>query len=267
MADSKMTFDKYIDNPSGGSVFTNRNMYKEMYQKKFDKVLLRENGSIKYQLFTANDGIDSHYVYLKIPSEVVPEFYYDVVIHLFTKNNTYKNEASLRRYTVEFYSNDPSFVYTFAHSFNKNGLFISDLSSKMSKQALRQKATIRNPKDDVWYVKSLFFAYLAMEKYNLFSKPIYDTNAKPYRKKELLRNITQAETKVAARQEAAEKLEKEKKKELEKQKKEKQASRNINVSTKKSTVSNISKTSKVSKISRTSNISKKSKITSMKRHT
>ena len=31
MADSKMTFDKYIDNPSGGSVFTNRNMYKEMY--------------------------------------------------------------------------------------------------------------------------------------------------------------------------------------------------------------------------------------------
>ena len=26
MADSKMTFDKYIDNPSGGSVFTNRNI-------------------------------------------------------------------------------------------------------------------------------------------------------------------------------------------------------------------------------------------------
>ena len=30
----EMTFDKYIDNPSGGSVFTNRNMYKNMYNKK-----------------------------------------------------------------------------------------------------------------------------------------------------------------------------------------------------------------------------------------
>ena len=263
----EMTFDKYIDNPSGGSVFTNRNMYKTMYKDKFDKILLREQGAIKYALYVDKDNIDSHYVYLKIPSEVISNFYYDVVIQLYTNNNSIKNEASLRRYSVKFYSNDPAFVYTFAHSFNKNGLFISDLESKMSRQALRHKATVKNPKDDIWYVKSLFFAYLAMEKYNLFSKPIYDINAKQYRKKELLRNITQAESKVAARQEAAEKLEKEKKKELERQRKEKQHDRNVNVSTTKSNVSKISKTSKVSKVSKTSNISKKSKITSMKRHT
>ena len=263
----EMTFDKYIDNPSGGSVFTNRNMYKTMYKDKFDKILLRAQGAIKYALYIDKDNIDSHYVHLKIPSEVISNFYYDVVIQLYTNNNSIKNEASLRRYSVKFYSNDPAFVYTFAHSFNKNGLFISDLESKMSRQALRHKATVKNPKDDIWYVKSLFFAYLAMEKYNLFSKPIYDTNAKQYRKKELLRNITQAESKVAARQEAAEKLEKEKKKELERQRKEKQHDRNVNVSTTKSNVSKISKTSKVSKVSKTSNISKKSKITSMKRHT
>ena len=176
-------------------------------------------------------------------------------------------DKTLNNYLVRFYSNDPSFVFTFAHAFAKHDLFIDDLKSKMNKESLNKVAKVRNSNDNIWYVKSLFFAYLAMEKYNLFSKPIYDTNAKPYRKKELLNNITQAEAKVSARQKAAEDLEKEKKKELEKQKIEKQASRNINVSTKKSTVSNISKTSKVSKISRTSNISKKSKITSMKRHT
>ena len=44
----EITFDKYIDNPSGGSVFTNRNMYKNMYKDKFDKILLRENGNIHY---------------------------------------------------------------------------------------------------------------------------------------------------------------------------------------------------------------------------
>ena len=266
MADSKMTFDKYIDNPSGGSVFTNRNMYKEMYQKKFDKVLLRENGSIKYQLFTANDGIDSHYVYLKIPSEVVPEFYYDVVIHLFTKNNTYKNEASLRRYTVEFYSNDPAFVYTFAHSFKKNGLFIDDLSPKMSKQALKDKAKVRNPKDDVWYVKSLYFAYLAMVKYNLFSKPMY-AGCEKYKKENLLRKITQAETKVAQRQKEGERVVKEKREALEKEKREKRIARNLDVSSSTSRTSNITKTSKISKVS---NITKKTKVTKsigMKKHT
>ena len=46
----EMTFDKYIDNPSGGSVYTNRNMYKNMYKSKFDKVLVREQGRIKYEL-------------------------------------------------------------------------------------------------------------------------------------------------------------------------------------------------------------------------
>ena len=35
MADG-MSFDKYIDNPSGGQVFTNRQMYKAMYKSKFD---------------------------------------------------------------------------------------------------------------------------------------------------------------------------------------------------------------------------------------
>lgn len=269
MADKNkgMTFDKYIDNPSGGSAFTNRNMYKDMYKKRFDAVLLREQGNIKYELYTANDSIDSHYVYLKIPSEVVPNFYYDVVIHLFTKNNSYKNEANLRRYSVEFYTNDPAFVYTFAHSFAKNGLFIKDLEPKMSKQALRNKAIVRNPKDDVWYVKSLYFAYLAMEKYNLFSKSLYSTKGSKYDKRKLLSKITQAETKVAQRQKEGERVAKEKRDELEKQKKEKRVARNLDVSSQRSKVSNISHTSKISKVSKITNRTKTVKSIGMKRHT
>lgn len=266
MADSVMTFDKYIDNPSGGAVFANRNMYKDMYKKKFGNVMVKENGKINYSLYTANDGIDSHYVYLKIPSEVVPNFYYDVVIHLFTKKNEYKNEATLRRYTVEFYSNDPSFVYTFAHSFKKNGLFIDDLSPKMSKLALKDKAKVRNPKDEVWYVKSLYFAYLAMEKYNLFSKPMF-TGCDKYRKDKLLNKITLADTKVADRQREGERVAKEKRQELEKEKREKRVARNLGVSTQNSKTTNITKTSKVSRISNVTKKTKTSKSISMRKHT
>lgn len=262
----EMTFDKYIDNPSGGSVFTNRNMYKDMYKKKFNSVLLREQGNIKYTLYTGNDSTDSHYVYLKIPSEVVPDFYYDVVIRFYTKSNSHKNEATLRRYSVQFYSNDPAFVYTFAHSFKKNGLFIDDLSPKMLTGALKTKAKVRNPKDDVWYVKSLFFAYLAMEKYNLFAKSMF-AGCDKYRKDKLLSKITKAETKIEQRQREGERVAKEKREELEKQKREKRVARNLDVSTTRSKTSNITTTSKVSKVTNTVRKSKVTKTIGMKKHT
>ena len=80
MADS-MSFDKYIDNPSGGaSVVTNRKMYKDMYKAKFDAVLVREQGTIKYYVYHDTDNTDSYYIHMKIPSEVIDNFYYDVVI-------------------------------------------------------------------------------------------------------------------------------------------------------------------------------------------
>ena len=265
MADKNkgMTFDKYIDNPSGGSAFTNRNMYKDMYKKRFDAVLLREQGNIKYELYTANDSIDSHYVYLKIPSEVVPNFYYDVVIHLFTKNNSYKNEANLRRYSVEFYTNDPAFVYTFAHSFAKNGLFIKDLEPKMSKQALRNKAIVRNPKDDVWYVKSLYFAYLTMEKYNLFAKSIFSAKSKKYNKNDLLKLVTDADKKVLARQIEDKKVAKEKakKREEERKLKEKNSKKSTEHMTK---TSNSIRRTKVTSTVKSTKTTKVSKFTSKK---
>ena len=136
----------------------------------------------------------------------------------------------------------------------------------MSKQALKDKAKVRNPKDDVWYVKSLYFAYLAMVKYNLFSKPMY-AGCEKYKKENLLRKITQAETKVAQRQKEGERVAKEKREALEKEKREKRIARNLDVSSSTSRTSNITKTSKISKVS---NITKKTKVTKsigMKKHT
>ena len=220
-------FDKYIDNPSiTGAVFTNRSMYKQMYKDKFGKVLVREQGKIDYTLYKANDKIDSHYIHFKIPSEVIPDFYYDVVIQLYTTDNKFKNEASLRRYFVKFYSND------------------------------------------LWYVKSLFFAYLAMEKYNLFNKSYYTgSKCKKYNKKELLSKITQAEIKVKDRQNAEEDLKKAEK--VDKEKKDQKRGRsnilpnNISSNIKQTKITGmVGKTKKVNTV-------KRSKITSTgkgKRH-
>ena len=207
-----MSFDKYIDNPSGGQVFTNRQMYKAMYKQKFDAVLVREQGQIKYVVYRSEDENDSYYIHIKVPSEVIDNFYYDVVIQLYTTDNTKKNNVNLREYGAKFYSNDPAFVYTFAHSFKQNNLFIKDLEPKMMKRALKEKAEIKNPKDNVWYVKSLYFAYLTMEKYHLFNRPMLNQHSIKYDRRALLSKVTAADIKVADRQHEQELLEKEKRK-------------------------------------------------------
>ncbi len=47
----KMTFDQYINNPMGikNAVFSAREMYKELYTKKLNVILVREVGKVLYK--------------------------------------------------------------------------------------------------------------------------------------------------------------------------------------------------------------------------
>lgn len=207
----QMTYDDYINNPMGvkNSVISNREVFRTLYMQKLDKILVREVGKVKYVLYkTAN----KYFIHMKIPSEVIDKFYYDTVIEFYTDRKELLGLKSLSSYYVKFYSNDPSFVFTFAHAMIKNNLFIEDLSSKMSKDAIKKVAEMKNPKDEVGYVKSLYFAYLLIKSYGLFDKAKYDVYAQPYDKNRLLEQIVHADKKISDRQEAGIELEKEKRK-------------------------------------------------------
>ena len=205
-----MTFEEYIQNPMGAksAVLTNRRMYQQMYEQKWDAIRVRENGTIIYKLYKAKD--EDYYIHFKIPSEVVPKFYYDVIIRFYLSNgkSSNKGESTLINYDSQFYSNDPSFVYTFAHAFKENGLLIKDLESKMSKLALKQKAEERNPHDDIGYVKALYFAYLEMKRDRLFNKVVWSNKSVPYNKSVWNNTVTHADDKVKDRQEQGEALRK-----------------------------------------------------------
>ena len=150
----EMTYDQYIQNPMGrkNSVFSGREMYRDRYTQKWDAIRLRENGDIAFQLSKTKTD---YFVYIKIPSEVVPKFYYDVVIRFYPPKDraAVQMERTLSNYNVQFFSNDPSFVFTFAHAFKKNNMIITDLNQRMSKLALRQVAKERNSQDQVGYAK------------------------------------------------------------------------------------------------------------------
>ena len=140
---------------------------------------------------------------MKIPSEVIEKFYYDVVVEFSEPKDKSLIDSTLKNYNVKFYSNDPSFVYTFAHAFMKNNMFIAELKGVMSEEAIKQVASEKNPSNQVGYVKSLYFAYLIMKRENIFMKNKF-LIAKEINWKQLEKTITPANVKIAQRQAAAE---------------------------------------------------------------
>ena len=261
-----MTFHKYIDNPSDAqSVYTMRSMYRQMYQKKFEQLLVRESGKLMYKIINVGDANDTHYFVFKIPSETLAGLYYDVVIKLWAGNNGIKNGANFREYFVQFFSNDQAFTYTFEYAFNKNGLLIPELKSKCSEIALKQPAVIKNPKNEVWYVKSFVFAFFAMERYNLFSRSVANQFGVKYNRTEFLSSIASFERKM----EEHAKLTQEMKKKQEQERLAKQAERRLlhgkyMVATSDRTP--VAKTSKVAKSTKVSKVAKVKTISKVKRH-
>lgn len=219
------TFEEYINNPMGGSVFTQRELFRNLYKSKFDTVLLREAGNISYTCY--KDG-NRYIIHLKIPSEVVTKFYYDVVIEFTPTGITGIN---LDKYNARFYSNDPAFVYTFAHAFIENKLFFDDCKSKMSKQAVKKVAVEKNPKNQIGYVKSLYFAYLYMKRSGLFNRLRFDSESKRYTKTGLLFNIVHSDIKIADRQSKGEELNKQNRIEKRKEESKKEEMKNYKPST------------------------------------
>src|SRR5574344_114140 len=177
MAKLVMTFDDYSSNPMGknNAVLSGvmRETMKNVYKNKFDNILLRENGKINYYLFK-NDKANQFYALIKIPSEVVPNFYYETVIKFFTDSKVKEGGRNLSNYYVQFFSNDPAFVFTYAHTFMDNNLFIPELASKMTKSSIKFAAKEKNPKNEVGYVKSIYFAYLFMKQHGLFARSMYE---------------------------------------------------------------------------------------------
>ena len=200
----KMTYDQFIDNPLGknSAVLTiaARQSIIESYSKKWDVILLRENGVINHR-FYKDDKHNAYYAHFKIPSETVKKFYYDVVIKFTADARVGEGGRDLFKYSVQFYSNDPSFVYTYAYVFNKNDMFIKELSNRIGRDALRHPPKVTNPHQNTGYVKTLVFAYLFMKSKKFNERARFETSAATYTREHLSGNIEDADIKIKNRQE------------------------------------------------------------------
>lgn len=193
----KMTFEQYIASPmgKGNAVISNKEMYRSMYIQKLDKIMKREKGKLAFFLYTKDDR---YLIHLKIPSESTESLYYDVVIEYYTDDNAIKASRSLDGYYVRFYSNDPSFIYTFAHAFLKNDLVVPELEKKISAQARKNTAEVKNPGEIVGYVKSFYFAYLIIKNRGLDQKVQFESYGQKLSVSKLLKDVEHADKKIAS---------------------------------------------------------------------
>ena len=218
----KITLEQYIQNPMGKKSMvmsaSAREAIKNDYTKKYDAILLRERGNIDYYLYEDKKN-NRYYAHFKIPSEVVPKFYYDVVFEFYADENV-KNTEDLMSYNIRFFSNDPAFAYTYAHAMIAEDLFVDFLKPKMSTKAVKKDAVEKNPRGEIGYVKSLYFAYLTFKHKGLNRRNVFTANAKKFSKLHILGEVEHADKKISSRQTEGEKVAKQKRAEKDRAKKQ-----------------------------------------------
>lgn len=175
-----------------------RELQRKVYKSRFDKVLLRENGAIKYTLYYDKDK-NTYWAHIKTPSESVNKFYYDVVFKFYTDAKG-GNQQDLFKWYFNVFSNDPAFVFTYAYVFNQNKLLIPELLKKMSAQAIKEKPKEKNEKEIVGYDKIIYFAYLILEMRNLNKLKLFKNEAILLSPKKILSEVDNADDKIEDRQ-------------------------------------------------------------------
>ena len=251
----KITLREYINNPLGKGPTINASVKESVrrdYTERWNALMVRENGRVIHE-FYYDKKHNVYYCHIKVPSEKVPRFYYDVVFRFFADESVKEAGRSLDLYNAQFFSNDPAFVFNYAHAFIDNDLFIRDLIPKMSREAVRKVAKEKNPQNLTGYVKAIYFAYLYMRDHGLFNIAAH-AGDKSYNKKDLQREVRDADTVVENRQKEGEKLTKKKVKENNARNKTINIGYGSNDTTNLSTVKNVKKISSTNGIKKTSSV-------------
>lgn len=144
-----MTIRDFYNNPAGKGVSV---LNLKATKKDFDERYSKNVKKILHFIYNIKGNI---YIHFKIPSSV-NHIYYDVVVK-FTPNNK-STGSSLHDMDVSFFSNSPSFLYTYANVYFKKRLFINELRKKLSPKILKTISEKTNPYQVVSYDYSIYFA-------------------------------------------------------------------------------------------------------------
>ena len=167
------TLKEFLDNPmgKGSTAIVGREAIKDSLKKRYNK--LRKDKGKKFDITIYQDD-DDYYFHIIIPSESERRNTYDIVLHFTVdEDKELKYDNFLRRYYIKFFSNCPSFTYTFAQTFHQYGFLIEVLANKFDKEVLSNEPIIRNPGQIVSFEKSLYYACLYIQDSFILKNKMY----------------------------------------------------------------------------------------------
>lgn len=157
MEKEPMTLRNFYKNPSGGSSSALAlGAARYGFEKRYEGVTKKLKKKLPVTIFRESDT--SFYYHILVPSDT-RSMDYDVVVHFFDPvEDPEKTHMSLKDWQVEFFSNCPSFVFTYAYAYNKNGLLIESLKDKLGADVLSKKPVEKNPQLILLWDKSIYYA-------------------------------------------------------------------------------------------------------------
>jgi len=147
---------KMIQNPTGKNTafFASRVRVKAQLDSIFIKNLRRYRREF-YAVPYVDDITHNIYFYVSVPSETfsINRVRWDCLIEII-----YNKSLSLENRDAKYYTNSPSFIFTYAYVFNQQDLLPQIIKKKMPSQCLTQPPTIKNPVETRGFDKILYQA-------------------------------------------------------------------------------------------------------------
>lgn len=169
----QINIQDYFNNPAGtgSAAITNRELVRGDLERRFNE--LYKN---KKDLFLGNvyKNKDEYFIHVVIPSESKERNNtYDVVVKFIPNDNvSSRNTNTVKDYGIQLFSNSPSFTFTYAYVFEKEGLLVPELKNKFRDETF-QPPTTRNPYEGINYEKTIFFGLMyILQNQHLLSKTL-----------------------------------------------------------------------------------------------
>ena len=177
------TLEGFLNNPigKGTSILPNREIIINDFKRRH-KIMNDKGKKFDVNVYH-NEVTDNYFFHILVPSETERNNNYDVVLQLSPPKlqTGIIKPSTIDKYEVRFFSNSPSFVFTYAHIMHNNDMLVSFLAKKYNKLVLRKEPVVKNPTGVILYEKSIVFAILTLlEKSDYMSRTYLKGIKKPH---------------------------------------------------------------------------------------
>lgn len=150
-----MNIREYMKNPAGkGAVIPGREALLEIFNRRY--ITMCKTKPIQLNVYTDKEIV---YYHILITTEADNrDNTYDVILKFIPTSQADINDKSVRNYELKFFSNCPSFTYTYAYVAKINDILVEELSNKYDDQVLKNPPVSRNPGLIFNYEKSTYYA-------------------------------------------------------------------------------------------------------------